>query len=114
MPCASKVCAFHFGLLISSMLTGVPSCSESSASAASRLLQEMIARLLGGVLIDADAAPAHLQHHRHQVDFEPIGVARPFLIQDRIELLEQLERGHRIGFGIGADKARRQLARCAP
>ena len=52
--------------------------------------QQQIARLLGGVLIDANAATAHFQHHRQQVDFEPIGVARPFAIQDRVELLEQL------------------------
>ena len=70
------------------MPTGAPSCSESSASAASRFCQQQIARLLGGVLIDANAAAAHLQHHRQQVNFEPIGVARPFAVEDRIERLE--------------------------
>ena len=91
------------------MLTCAPCCAESSASAASRFCRQQIARLLGGVLIDADAAPAHLQHHRQQINFEPIGVARSFPIQDRIELLKQRERARRIGLGVGADIARRQL-----
>ena len=42
----------------------------------------VIVGLLGGVLIDADAAPAHLMHHRQQVDLEPIGVARSFPLDD--------------------------------
>ena len=71
--------------------------------------QQQIARLLGGVLIDANAAAAHFQHHRQQVDFEPIGVARSFAVQDRVELLKQQQRINRVGLGIRADIARRQL-----
>ena len=89
MPCSSKACAFHLRLLISSMPTGAPSCCRKLGECGVAFRQQQIARLLGGVLIDADAAPAHLEHHRQQIDFEPIGVARPFPIQDRIELLKQ-------------------------
>ena len=39
-------------------------------------LQAIVARLLGGALIDANAAAAHFVHHRQQINFEPIGVAR--------------------------------------
>ena len=49
-----------------------------------------IVGLLGGVLIDADAAAAHLMHHRQQVDFQPIGVARSFPLDDRREHFGQL------------------------
>ena len=70
--------------------------------------EQQIARLLGGVLIDANAAAAHLQHHRQQVDFEPIGVAGLLLIQDRVELLKQQQRVDRVGLGVWADITRRQ------
>ena len=51
-------------------------------------LQAVIASLFGGILIDADAAAAHLEHHRQQVDVEPIGGARALAVEDRIEVLE--------------------------
>src|SRR6478752_6043857 len=70
--------------------------------------QQQIARLLGGVLINAYAAAAHFQHHRQQVDFEPIGAADILLVQDRVELLEQQQRIKRVGLGVWADIARRQ------
>ena len=49
-------------------------------------LQAVIARLFGRALIDANAAAAHLVHHRQQIDVETIGVARAFAVEDRIEL----------------------------
>ena len=108
MPYCSKVFSFHLRPLISSMPTGAPCCSEIFASAASRLRQQQIARLLGGVLINANAAAAHFQHHRQQVDFEPIGAADILLVQDRVELLKQQQRIKRVGLGVWADIARRQ------
>ena len=70
------------------MLTGVPSCSDSSVSACVAFLQAIVARLFGRALIDADAAPAHLVHHRQQIDFQPIGVAGAFLIEDRVQIFK--------------------------
>ena len=92
MPCASKVRAFH---LLRCDLVHADGRAELFRKLGERgvaFRQQQIARLLGGVLIDANAAAAHLQHHRQQVDFEPIGVARAFPIEDRVELLEQRER----------------------
>ena len=51
-------------------------------------LQAIVARLFGRALIDADAAPAHLMHHRQQVDVKPIGGAGAFLIEDRVQVLK--------------------------
>ena len=51
-------------------------------------LQAIVARLFGGALINANAAPAHFMHHRQQIDVQPIGVARAFLIEDRIQVLK--------------------------
>ena len=51
-------------------------------------LQAIVARLFGGTLIDADAAPAHLMHHRQQIDVEPIGVAGALLVEDRVQVLK--------------------------
>ena len=51
-------------------------------------LQAVIASLFGRVLIDANAAAAHLVHHRQQVDVEPIGGAGALAVEDRIEALE--------------------------
>ena len=41
--------------------------------------------------------------------FEPIGGARSFAIEDRIEALEQRQRVRCVGFGVGPDIARRHL-----
>ena len=43
-------------------------------------LPQLIAGFLGRGNIDAHAAPAHFEHHRQQIDLEPIGVACAFLI----------------------------------
>ena len=48
-------------------------------------------------------------HHGQQVDLEPIGVAGSFLIEDWIEVLAQRKGVDRVGLGIGADIACRQL-----
>ena len=71
-----------------------------------------IVGLLGGVLIDADAAPAHLMHHRQQVDFKPIGVARAFPLDDLLENFGHFERSHRVDLGVGADDGAPAVARC--
>ena len=84
---ASKVSTNHLRIDLVHA-DAVPSCSDSSASASIAFLQAIVARLLGSALIDANAAPAHLMHHRQQIDVEAIGVARPFLIQNRIEALK--------------------------
>ena len=76
--------------------------------------EQQIARLFGGVLIDANAAAAHLQHHRQQVDFEPIGVARSFAIQDRVERLKQLERARPRRPRRTGRQSAPAVARCAP
>ena len=90
------------------MLTGLPSCSDSSASAAIAFLQAIIARLFGGALVDADAAAAHFVHHRQQIDVKPIGVARALLVEDRIRgLSNSASVFDRVGLGVGADKVRR-------
>ena len=89
MPYCSKVFSFHLRPLISSMPTGAPMLFRKLGERGIAFAEQQIARLLGGVLIDANAAAAHFQHHRQQVDFEPIGVAGSFPIQDRVELLEQ-------------------------
>ena len=51
-------------------------------------LQAIVARLFGGALIDADAAPAHFVHHRQQIDVEPIGGAGALLVEDRIQVFK--------------------------
>ena len=66
---------------------------------------EKIVGLFGGVLVDPDAAATHLMHHRQQINFQPIGVARSFSRDDRSERLVGFERAHRIGLGIRADIA---------
>ena len=71
--------------------------------------EQQIAGLLGGILVDANTATAHLQNHRQQVDVQAISVAGLFLIQDGVELLKQQERVDRIGLGVRADIPRRQL-----
>ena len=43
--------------------------------------------LLMAVLLP-DAAPAHLMHHRQQVNLEPVGGARALLVEDGVEALE--------------------------
>jgi hypothetical protein len=55
-----------------------------SASTASRFCSSC-SRALGSDGIDADTAPAHLMHHRQQIDLEPIGRARAFLVEYWIE-----------------------------
>ena len=72
-------------------------------------LQAIVAPLFGSTLINADAAPAHLMHHRQQIDFQPVGVARAFLIEDWIQVFKQPQRGDRIALGVGSDEVRRQL-----
>ena len=49
-------------------------------------LQNQIARLLGLGGVNADAAAAHLVHHRQQIDFEPVGVPRSFAVENGIEV----------------------------
>src|SRR6516162_11547413 len=51
-------------------------------------LQAIVASLLGGTLINTDAAPAHLEHHGQQVNVEPIGGARAFLIEYWVQVLK--------------------------
>ena len=51
-------------------------------------LQAIVARLFGSTLIDANAAPAHRVHHRQQINFQPIGGAGAFLIEDRIQVFK--------------------------
>jgi hypothetical protein len=46
------------------------------------LLQAMIARFFSRALINTDAAPAHLKHHRQQINVETISLAGTFLIED--------------------------------
>ena len=85
MPCASKVSATICGR----DLVHADGRAELFGQLGERgvaFLQQQIARLFGGILIDADAAAAHLVHHRQQIDFEPVGGARSFLIEDRIEI----------------------------
>ena len=50
-------------------------------------LQNQIARLLGLGGVNADAAAAHFMRHGQQIDFEAVGVARSFAIEDGIEVL---------------------------
>jgi len=88
------------------MLTGLPSCSDSSVIA---FLQAVIASLLGRILIDANAAAAHLVHHRQQIDVETIGGAGALAVEDRIEALKKPQGGDRICLGVAADIARRHL-----
>ena len=71
------------------------------------LREQLIARTLGGTDVDADAAEAHLQHHRQQIDLEPIGVARALLVEDGIEALAQRERVGGVGLGVWPDELRR-------
>ena len=86
--------------------TGVPSCSDSSASARVAFLQAIVARLFGGALIDANAAAAHLVHHRQQIDVKPIGGARAFAIEDRVRGSQIAPAcATAIGLGVGADIA---------
>ena len=66
-------------------------------------------RLLGGGLVDLDAAQPHFQQHRQQLVFEPVGFAQTLAFEDREQLAAQFERLRRIGRGIGTDKMRRQL-----
>ena len=70
---------------------------------------EQIVGLFGGVLIDADAAAAHLVHHRQQVDFQPIGVARSFPLDDLLENFGQLR-----AFAPRRSRRRGRLARRQP
>ena len=70
-------------------------------------LQAIVAPLFGGTLIDADAAPAHLEAHRQQVNFEPIGGARTFLIENWIEVFIQQQCADRILFGVASNETRR-------
>ena len=81
MPCLSNVCAFHFGLPISSIPVGVPSFSESRQAPhpVSAGSGRAPVRLRS---VDADSAAPHLVHHGQQIDLEPIGVARAFPIED--------------------------------
>ena len=51
-------------------------------------LQAVIASLFGRILIDANAAAAHLVHHRQQIDVETIGGAGALAVEDRIEPLK--------------------------
>ena len=44
--------------------------------------------MLGGTLIDAIAAPAHLMHHRQQVNVKPIGGASTLAVEDRIQVFK--------------------------
>ena len=78
--------AFHRELPISSIPTGAPSFSESAIKCGVTFLQDQIARLFGRTLVDANAAATHLVHHRQEIDFKPVGVARSFAIEDRIEI----------------------------
>ena len=91
------------------MPTRTPSFSDSSASVASAFLQQLVARLLSRGGVDADAAAAHLQRHRQQVDLEPVGIARSFTIEDRIRISKSAKRVRRVSFGVRPDKARWQL-----
>ena len=102
MPCASKVCSNHLR------------CDLVHADVGAELLRQLgerasrfagnIVGLLGGTLIDADAAPAHLMHHRQQIDLQPIGVARAFPLDDRPQIFKQPQRGDRVDLGVGADE----------
>ena len=49
-------------------------------------LQAIVAALFGSTLIDTNAAPAHLMHHRQQIDFQPVGVARALAVEDRVQV----------------------------
>ena len=89
MPCASKVSHLPFCGCDLVHADGRAKLIRKLGECGVAFAEQQIARLLGGVLIDANAAAAHRQHHRQQIDFEPIGGARAFLIEDRIELLEQ-------------------------
>ena len=78
-------CAFHLLLVMSSMLTGVPSCAESSVERSIAFLQQQIARLLGG---DSDrcgcrggASPAPSAAGRRRADRRCACLP----VQDRIE-----------------------------
>ena len=70
------------------MLTRLPSCVRQLGERAVAFLQAIVARLFGGTLIDANAAAAHLMHHRQQIDVEPIGGAGALLIEDRVQVLK--------------------------
>ena len=59
------------------MLTWAAELLRQLGERAVAFLQAIVARLFGRALIDADAAPAHLVHHRQQIDFEPIGARVP-------------------------------------
>src|SRR5262245_19462611 len=52
------------------------------------LLQQLFAGAFGSGGIDADSALAHLMHHRQQIDLEPIGRARAFLVEYWIEAFQ--------------------------
>ena len=84
MPWASKVRAFHFGDAISSMLTWAAELLRQLGERGVAFLQAIVARLFGSALIDANAAAAHLMHHRQQINLEPVGVARALLVEDRV------------------------------
>ena len=109
MPCLSNVCAFHFGLPISSMPTRRAELLGELGEHAVPFPQDQVARLFGRGLIDANPAPPHFVNHRQQINFEAVGVSRSFAIEDRIEVFKQRERARGIDFGIWSDKARRQL-----
>ena len=67
-------------------------------------LQAVIATLFGRALVNTDAALAHCMHHRQQIDVPPIGVARPFPIEDRVQVFDYLQRGDRICLGVGSNE----------
>ena len=94
------------------MPVGAPSLLRQLGKRPVTFLQAMIARLFGRVLVNANAAPAHLMHHRQKINVEAVGVAGVLLIEDRIQVLKQRQGRDRIGFGVGADQVRGQLARC--
>ena len=88
MPWASKVRAFHIGDAISCHADVGAELLRQLGERSVAFLQAIVARLFGRTLIDANAAPAHLMHHRQQIDVEPVGVARAFLIEDRVQVLK--------------------------
>src|SRR5262249_47979482 len=69
------------------------------------LLQQLIPGTLGSGDVNTNATPAHLQHHRQQITFEPISGTGSLALEHRLETLEQHERADCVLFGIFADEA---------
>ena len=78
------------------MLTRAAKLVRQLSERAIAFLQAIVARLFGRTLIDANAAPAHLMHHRQQIDVETIGGAGALLVEDRIQV-SQIARSVAIG-----------------